>query len=126
MDDAQLHTVWQQRQMVNSTALLGQPLAVLMKYVLAKKVRQLGKLAEIWDELIPAEIREHTALDGLNRGTLSVIVDSSAHRFQLQTLLMAGLERELKARFIGPLDKIRLMPGQFCSIDIAGQPRYEF
>ncbi len=125
MDDAQLQTVWQQRQMINSTALLGQPMAVLMKYVLAKKVRQLGKLAEIWDELIPADIREHTALDGFARGVLTVIVDSAAHRHQLQTLLAGGLERELKARFIGPLDKIRLTPGQFYSIDIAGQRRYE-
>ena len=124
MDDAQLRTVWQQRQFADPIAPLGEPLAFFMKHQLARRVKQLSRLAEIWDEIIPDSIAEHTALEGFHRGTLTVIVDSASHRFQLQTLLLGGLLKELQSRFSGALNKVRLEPGQFQSIDLAGTPRY--
>jgi hypothetical protein len=126
MDDAQLRTIWQQRQFRDSAAHLSQPLSWFMKHTLAKRARQLGQLAEVWDELIPQPIRDHTALDKFHRGVLTVIVDSAAHRFQLQTLLMGGLLRELQRRFSGALDKVRVVPGRFYSVDVSGARRYEF
>ncbi len=126
MDDAQLRTVWQQRQIDSHAIPLGQPLQVLMKHVLAKRVRQLSKLAVIWDALIPQQVRDHTALEAFSRGVLTVIVDSASHRYQLQTLLTGGLMKEMQDRFSGPLNKVRLIPGQFYSVDINGEARYEF
>jgi predicted nucleic acid-binding Zn ribbon protein len=126
MDDAQLRTAWQQRQFYDRTAHLSAPLAVLTRRILAKKVRQLSQLAHVWDEIIPENIADHTALESLNRGTLTVVVDSAPHRFQLQMLLNAGLLKDLQKRFIGALEKVRLVPGQFSSVDINGQERYEF
>ncbi len=126
MDDDQLRTIWQQRQFDDRIALLSQPLGLLMKHQLAKRVKQLSKIAALWDEVIPASIGEHTALEGFNGGTLTVMVDSSAHRFTLETLLAGGAMKEIQRRFSGALNKIRLIPGQFSSIDINGQPRYEF
>ena len=126
MDDAQLRTIWQQRQFNDRAAPLGQTLGYLMKHVLAKRVRQLSKLAAIWDEVVPEPIREHTALESLRSGTLTVMVDSSAHRFQLQTLLTGGLLKQIQTRFSGPLNKVRTIPGQFCSVDLGGMPRYGF
>lgn len=126
MDDAQLHTIWQQRQFNDRAVPLSQPLSVLMKHKLAKRARQLGKLADVWDDLVPEPINEHTALEGFNRGVLTVLVDSPAHRFQLQTLLMGGLMRELQDRFPGAINKVHLVPGQFCSVDVSGSRRYEF
>lgn len=125
MDDAQLRTVWQQRQLGEPATLLGEPLAVFMKRKLAKRVRQLSRLAAVWDEVIPAEISRHTALDGLQRGVLTVLVDSAPHRFQLQTLLDAGLKAEIQTRYAGCLNRIRLVPGRFFSVDLRGAPRYE-
>ena len=125
MDDAKLRTVWQQRQFNDRSAPVGHSLAYLMKHVLAKRVRRLGKLAKIWDGVLPESIREHTALESFNRGVLTVLVDSAPHRYQLQTLLTGGLMREIRARFGGPLNKIRLIPGQFFSVDLNGHPRYE-
>ncbi|MCP4377150.1 MAG: DUF721 domain-containing protein [bacterium] len=126
MDDSQLRTLWLQRQPHDRTSHLSQPVAVLMKHTLGKKVRQLGKLAVAWDEVLPGTIREHTALDSFQRGVLTVLVDSSSHRYQLQTLLNAGLMKEIRHRFSGPLDKIRLIPGQFSSIDMeTGTRRYD-
>ncbi len=126
MDDSQLRTLWLQRQPRDRVSHLAQPVAVLMKHTLGKKVRQLSNLAVVWDDVLPASIREHTALDGLSRGVLTVLVDSSSHRYQLQTLLAAGLMKEIRNRFSGPLNKIRLVPGQFSSIDLeTGTKRYD-
>jgi predicted nucleic acid-binding Zn ribbon protein len=119
MDDAQLQTVWQQRQFSDRVVPLSQPLAMLMKHTLAKRVRQVGKLAEVWDEVIPEEIQEHTALESLSRGVLTVRVDSSAHRYQLRMLLSGGLLEEIRSRFGGALSKVRLIPGQFQAINVS-------
>lgn len=126
MDDSQLRTIWQQRQVNDRHAHLSEPLTILMKHTLAKKVRQLGKLAEVWDEVIPQNIRDHTAMDGFQKGVLTVMVDSASHRFLLQTLLNNGLQKEIQSRFASPINKIRLVPGQFYAVDLAGQKRYEF
>ncbi len=126
MDDARLQTVWQQRQPPDRICHFSQPLAILMKYTLGKRVKQLHQLADIWDEVIPEDIAAHTALEGFRRGILTVLVDSAAHRFQLQTLLNGGLTQHIQQRSRGAINKIRLMPGQFHSVDLAGQPRYEF
>jgi len=125
MDDAQLRTVWQQRQLYEPATPLRHPLAVLMKHKLARRVKQLSRLATVWDEVIPEDIADHTALESFHRGVLTVMVDSSSHRFQLQTMLLGGLMDMLRERFAGPLNKVRLVPGQFHAIDLAGAPRYE-
>jgi len=125
MDDAQLRTIWQQRQPRVSLSHLSEPLTILMKHRLAKKVRQLSRLAEIWDEIIPQQIATHTALEGFSRGVLTVLVDSAAHRFQLRTMLDGGLMEAIRERFGGAINKIRLVPGQFYAIDVSGSPRYE-
>ncbi len=126
MDDARLQTIWQQRQFANRSAHLSEPLTFLMKHTLAKKVRQVSELAKIWDEVVPADLAEHTALESFSRGVLTVLVDSAAHRFQLQTLLSGGLMKIIQNRFRGAIRRIRLLPGQFCSVDLAGKSRYEF
>lgn len=126
MDDAQLQTVWQHRQVRDSSSHLGQSLAVLMKHTLAKRVRQLSSLAEIWDQVVPAGIRDHTALENFSQGVLTVMVDSASHRFALQNLLRGGLQTEIQSRFPGAINRIRLVPGQFYAVDLAGQQRYEF
>ena len=127
MDDAQLRTIWQQRQEPPHASPVGESLAILMKHTLGKRVRQLGALADVWDETVPAEIRDHTALESFNRGVLTAVVDSSSHRYQLQTLLTGGLLQEIRRRFSGVLNAIRLIPGQFYAIDLeTGQRRYDF
>jgi len=126
MDNAQLQTIWQQRQFRHDISHLSHPLAVMMKHKLAPRVRQLSKLSEIWDEVIPAEINEHTALEGMHGGVLTVLVDSASHRFKLNALLSAGLQKEIQRRFSNALRKIKLIPGQFYSVDVSGNPRYEF
>lgn len=127
MDDTQLRTLWLQRQYKDRISPLSHPLTVLMKYQLGKRVRQLSKLAAIWDDVLPDGIRNHTALESFRDGVLTVLVDSASHRYQLQLLLADGLMREIRSRFPGVLKKIRPIPGQFYSIDLeTGALRYQF
>ena len=127
MDDAVLQTVWQQRQRRDRITPLAKPLGQLMNNTLAKRVRQFSSLAAVWDEVIPASIRDHTALETFHHGTLTVIVDSASHRFNLRTLLSGGLLREIQARCPQPINKVRLVPGQFYTLDVeTGARRYAF
>ncbi len=126
MDDRQLRTAWQNRQYEDATTHLGGPLAMLMKHTISKRVRQLGQLANAWDEVVPEEFREHTALESFARGTLTVIVDSAPHRFQLEMLLRSGLLKLLCNKFPGALNRVKLVPGQFYSVDVEGYARYSF
>jgi hypothetical protein len=126
MDDRQLRTAWQNRQQEDATTHLRGPLAMLMQHTLHKRVRQLGELARVWDDVVPEEFRDHTALEGFSRGTLTVLVDSAPHRYQLETLLRAGLLKLLTQRFSGALNRVKLVPGQFYSVDVEGFQRYSF
>jgi len=126
MDDAQLRTVWQQRQFDDRITQLSHPLGLLVDRTLKKRIRQLSTLGQVWDEVVPESIRDHTALESFQRGTLTVVVDSAPHRFRLKTLLSGGLLSEIRARFSGTLHRVRLVPGQFSSVDLAGRTRYDW
>ena len=126
MDDAQLRTIWQQRRADTGATSIAATLSTFMKHHLGRRVKQLGQLAILWDEAIPDNLRKHTALESFRQGTLTVMVDSASHRFELQTLLRNGVLHVLQERFKGPLDRVRLIPGQFYSLDSeTGRPRYE-
>ena len=70
----------------------------------------LEALQLAWSEFVPAELREHTRLDGLRRGVLTVTVDSAAHRQELDGYVRCGLAQQLakcwKAR---PINQVRLI-----------------
>ena len=101
MDDRQLRTAWQNRQTPDRASHLSAPLAELMKHTLGRRVKQLSPLAAVWDQVVPEDIRAHAALESFSRGTLTVMVDSAAHRFQLELLLRGGLQKLLAERFTG-------------------------
>ena len=54
MDEFQLRNVWRNRHRPERISPLSQPLERLVKHTLARRVRQLGRLAVVWDECIPA------------------------------------------------------------------------
>ncbi len=126
MDEKQLQTAWQNRQAPETARPVGEAVTLLMKHTLAKRVKQLGQIAAVWDEVIPADLAAHTALESFARGTLTVMVDSAPHRFQLDALLKSGVRQHLADRCSGPLNRIKLVPGQFYSVDLEGGRRYAF
>ena len=118
MQEWQLRNVWQNRQPKNRISALSEPLTTLMKHHLAKRVRRIGQLSIAWDECVPDFLRDHAALVSLNGGTLTVAVDSAAHRYRLEMLLRDGLLDAIRERFSGPLNRVRLVPGSFDALEM--------
>ncbi|MBI1335509.1 MAG: DUF721 domain-containing protein [Phycisphaera sp.] len=56
-----------------------------------KPYKQLGAVAAAWCENVPPDLLPHTRLDGLTRGVLNVIVDSSAVNYELDRVLRGGV-----------------------------------
>ena len=126
MDELQLGNVWRNRRKatcwplgrIDGISMLSEPLTVLMKQHLAKRVRQIGKLSTAWDECVPDFLRRHTALVSFSRGSLTVAVDSAAHRYRLEMLLRDGLLDAIRQCFSGALNRVRLVPGNFDTIEM--------
>jgi hypothetical protein len=74
----------------------------------------LVKLAEAWSRLVPEALSDHCALESFHRGTLTVMVDTASHLYELKQVLLAGLQQQLviACRSAG-LQKISLKPGRW-------------
>ena len=93
---------------------LGPQLIAFFKQSVQKKQTQFGKIADCWVKLVPPLLSDHCALESFSRGTLTVLVDNSAHLYNLKQLLLAGLQQQilLACKATG-LRKIVLKPGQW-------------
>lgn len=76
-------------------------LADQFKREIARPFKQLGDLAELWNELLPEEVAAGTRLESMQRGVLSVAVDSSSRMYDVDRRLREGLERDLVTRHKG-------------------------
>ena len=72
---------------------------------------KLGRLIDLWQQLVPPALTDRTALVGFHNGTLTVEVDSASTAFQIDRLLRGGLTDELRRRFNGSLAKVRTRVG---------------
>lgn len=125
--DAELRRLARVKQMQREEpARLGPAMVQFFKQA-EKRQTKLGKIAEAWQKLVPALLAEHTALESLNRGTLSVVVDSSAHLYDLKQLLLAGLEKQLLlACKSAGLRKITLRSGRWYAGDAPADRKISF
>ncbi len=105
--------------------LLGGEMVTFFKECVEKRQTKLGKIAEIWRTLIPEMFSEHCSLESLSRGTLTVIIDSSAHLYELKQLLLSGLEKQLllACKSTG-LRKIVLKQGRWYEGDNDRKPKF--
>lgn len=94
--------------------LIGPQIVDFFKNSVSKRQSRFEKLAEVWLRLIPPLLGDHCALDSFLRGTLTVLVDSASHLYDLKQLLLAGLEKQLllASRSSG-LRKVVLRPGRW-------------
>ena len=74
---------------------LGPEMIDFFKHSVQKRQTKLTQIAECWARLVPEMLSEHSALESFSRGTLTVVVDSASHLYELKQLLLAGLERQL-------------------------------
>ena len=103
-------------------AALGPELISFFKQSVQKRHTKLSKIAECWSALVPETLNDHCALESFSRGSLTVVVDSSSHLYELKQLLLAGLQEQLfLACKSAGLRKINLKPGRW--YDAAGDDR---
>lgn len=109
------------------TPKLGVEMVQFFKQSVKKRQTRLGAIAEVWGRLVPDLLSVHCALEGFHRGTLTVIVDSSAHLYELKQLLLAGLEKQLllACRSAG-LRKITLKQGRWYEQNDDGDRKARF
>ena len=108
-------------------AALGAEMVAFFKQSVQKRQSQMSKIADAWAILVPELLNDHCALESLTRGTLTVLVDSSSHLYQLKQLLLAGLQQQLLlASKAAGLRKITLKPGRwYDGDDTDRKPRFE-
>jgi hypothetical protein len=84
------------------------------RHSVSRRQTKLTKIAEAWIRLVPETLSDHCALEGFNRGTLTVLVDTSSHLYELKQVLLAGLEEQLLLACRGAgVRKISLKPGRW-------------
>ena len=106
---------------------LGPQMISFFKHSVQKRQTQMSKIAECWSSLVPELLNDHCALESLTRGTLTVLVDTSSHLYQLKQLLLSGLQQQLLlACKAGGLRKINLKPGRwYDDADTTRKPRFD-
>lgn len=102
------------RQPPKAFDALGPAVVEFFKGSVQKRHDKFGKLADAWATLVPELLAEHACLESFARGTLTVLVDSASHLYDLKQLLLAGLEKQLllACRSAG-LKKIVLKKGRW-------------
>ena len=103
MDDRPLHWVWQRKKPRDRSRPIGAVLEGLAGTVWFRQNRYLGRIVRALEQTLPAGLLEHLAVDGFRRNTLHLLVDSSAYRYELETMkeqLLAELNRQVSGVFI--------------------------
>jgi len=126
-EDEQLKRLAHYRRQDRVEALpLGAEMISFFKQSVAKRQTKVGKIAEVWGVLVPEHLSDHCALESYTRGTLSVLVDSSSHLYEMKQLLLSGLQQQLlMACKSAGLRKITLRAGRWYA-DADGQPKPQF
>ena len=110
-----------------ATQAIGPELVSFFKNSVEKRHTKLGKIGDCWSRLVPELLSEHCALESFSRGTLTVIVDSSPHLYELKQLLLAGLQQQLiVACGSTGLKKISLRSGRWYDSGDDGQQKVRF
>jgi hypothetical protein len=91
---------------------LGDSMVSFFKKEVQKRQTKMTQIAGAWNALIPPELSEHCCLDSFSAGSLKILVDNSAHLYQLKQLLLGGVEKQLKLTCVG-LKKVSLKPGRW-------------
>ena len=93
---------------------LGPELISFFKTSVQKRQTKLEKVADCWSQLVPELLNDHCALEAFSRGTLTVLIDTASHLYELKQLLLAGLEKQLVAACKGAgLRKVALRRGRW-------------
>lgn len=106
---------------------LGPAMIEFFKHSVKKRQTKLAKVAECWGRLVPEMLSEHASLESFHGGTLTVLVDSASHLYELKQLLLAGLQDQLLiACKSAGLRKVSLKRGRWYDGDDPGERKLNF
>jgi hypothetical protein len=106
---------------------LGDAMVEFFRHSVSRRQTKLTNIAEAWIRLVPEALNDHCALEGFHRGTLTVMVDTSSHLYELKQVLLAGLEEQLMLACRGAgVRKISLKPGRWYDGDENSDRRLRF
>jgi len=74
---------------------LGPEMIQFFKQGVQKRQTKFAGISDCWSRLVPEMINQHCCLESFHRGTLTVIVDTASHLYELKQLLLAGLQKQL-------------------------------
>jgi hypothetical protein len=115
--DLELQRLTRIKQSVaDESAALGPEMINFFKKSVEKRHSHLARIAQVFSALLPGNLIEHCSLESYSRGTLTILVDSSPHLYELKQELLAGLQQQLLflCKSTG-LRKILLKPGRWYS-----------
>jgi hypothetical protein len=74
---------------------------------IARSDRKLSQLIELWRELVPEHLQAHATPTSVRAGTLMIEVDCTATAYEVDRMMRAGMEQELRSRFNGTLLRVK-------------------
>ena len=86
----------QREKTQEASARLGDTISGLMDNQILTKQAKFESVAELWNEILPAELRRHCIIADISGGQLKVLADSSSYKYSLQlctTEILAELQR---------------------------------
>ena len=115
LDEANFRRIARVKQAVPAAmAALGPEMVAFFKGSVERRQTKFGKIADVWSKLVPELLLDHCALDSFSRGTLTVLVDSASHLYELKQLLLAGLQQQILLSCANTgLQKISLKRGRW-------------
>lgn len=121
MEDGQLHWIWKSRTAKDRSQPLGIVLGGLVGSIWFKQQKHLGRVVQALREVLPTELADHIAIEGLRRNTLHLRVDSAAHRYELEMIketLLESLNEQVNGLFIRDIRfTLGALEGPWCSAD---------
>jgi hypothetical protein len=95
-DEAELRRLSRVKQTTRSVqSSMGAEMVAFFKQSVQKRQAKFSKIGECWGAIVPETFCEHTSLESFTKGTLTVLVDSASHLYELKQLLLAGLQQQL-------------------------------
>jgi predicted nucleic acid-binding Zn ribbon protein len=88
---------WQKKPRRPEAVRLGDVTRELMENRISPQQARFGPIAELWNQLLPQELRRHCKIAGISGGQLKVLVDLPAYMYELQLCsseLLSEMQRQ--------------------------------
>ncbi|MHC4655630.1 MAG: DciA family protein [Planctomycetota bacterium] len=88
---------WQRKRYLREAVRLGDVTRELMENRISPQQAKFAPIAELWNQLLPDELRRHCKIGGISGGQLKVLVDLPVYMYELQlcsTELLSELQQQ--------------------------------